>query len=357
MCDVHRFVCSALVASGLLGCTGIESGLPDGQATGLLPSPDGGVMEATFEVDGDDVIYQGDILFSRSEVEALNQDGIVNTRMVQSTAQRKWPNGVVPYEFAPDFKAKKAALKAMSHWEKKTPIRFVQRTNEKHGLRFINSKKENLSLAYFGFNGTVREVKIWHEHGPDTVMHELGHAVASMMHTHTRFDRDDHIKINWDNIEKEHRHNFDVHSHKKNAYRVYISSTRPEYDLVSIMNYYPYAFAIDRKIKTITYLDKEPKNVGNETELSEGDIAFISDMYNGRLLPVDGNLPPGEVADHCGVVMEEVRADASGSCASVIDFAKDATVVREEPLVRCEQTYKTCIRATARPSCKSPACR
>ena len=352
----------ALVASCATGAsTGCESneGLAEGAVSGFLPDGHGGVMETTFVVDGDDVIYQGDILFSRDEVEELNfaySETDVQTSFVQSRDNMKWPGGIVPYELSKDLKAKKAVMAAIKYWEAKTPVRFVARTNEVYGLRFENSDRKNVSTAYYGFNGKVREVRIWEGHGADTVMHELGHAVAAMMHTHTRFDRDKYVKIIWDNIKEDDKSNFKLRSGGLAPFAVYISSTRPDYDLYSIMNYHPYAFAKDKTKKTIKYLGSEPKGVGSETKLSEGDIALITDMYTDKLLAIWGNVSAVQVAEYCHNSMAEVVAGNSTCEQALRSPDGGVSEVEESQYATCSQIFISCVQLTNLNVCNKSDC-
>ncbi|XP_067118933.1 astacin-like metalloprotease toxin 5 [Centruroides vittatus] len=88
----------------------------------------------------------------------------------------------------------------MMHFERYTCVRFVQRTNEKNYVRIFkgpgcfskvgrNKGEQVLSLAKGCWN-----------HG--TIVHELNHVVG-FYHEQNRPDRDEYLKVFWENIEQD----------------------------------------------------------------------------------------------------------------------------------------------------------
>ena len=72
-------------------------------------------------------------------------------------------------------------------------------------------------------------------YSPGTIVHEFIHAIG-FYHEHTRPDRDRYVKIHWQNIEKDDKHNFDEVS------RNWLMG-RTKYDGKSIMHYNAYDFS------------------------------------------------------------------------------------------------------------------
>ena len=66
-----------------------------------------------------------------------------------------------------------------------------------------------------------------------TVLHELGHAIG-FWHEQSRPDRDDYIKIIWENVDPNYAANFDKYSYYE------IDSREVTYDYKSIMHYSQY---------------------------------------------------------------------------------------------------------------------
>lgn len=108
--------------------------------------------------------------------------------------------------------------------------------------------------------------------------HEVGHAIG-LFHEHTRSDRDQYIRIQWDNIKDErYKNNFKLYPHH--------NATRSiEYDFQSVMHYPLDAFAKERGQDTIAVQDtiRLPeciKNIGQRGSLSYKDMLRVNKMYN-----------------------------------------------------------------------------
>ncbi|MBX3230583.1 MAG: hypothetical protein KIT84_00085 [Labilithrix sp.] len=100
-------------------------------------------------------------------------------------------------------------------------------------------------------------------------IHEIGHAMG-LFHEQTRHDRDEWVKIMWENIQPENRFNFEKHS-------LVVGADIGPYDFQSIMHYGPRAFSSNGK-DTIVALDGT-QFVEQRQGLSDGDLAGIRAMY------------------------------------------------------------------------------
>lgn len=100
-------------------------------------------------------------------------------------------------------------------------------------------------------------------------IHEIGHAMG-LFHEQTRHDRDEWVKILWENIEPANRFNFEKHSRT-------VGADIGPYDFKSIMHYGPKAFSANGK-ETIVALDGT-QFVEQREGLSDGDLAGIRAMY------------------------------------------------------------------------------
>jgi len=77
-----------------------------------------------------------------------------------------------------------------------------------------------------------------------TIIHELVHALG-FTHEQNRHDRDEFVRIHWDNIKEEYHENFRLRSEEEAAtYGI-------PYDYNSIMHYSDTAWAIDKEYYTI----------------------------------------------------------------------------------------------------------
>lgn len=99
-------------------------------------------------------------------------------------------------------------------------------------------------------------------------MHSLG-----FWHEHSRIDRDDHIRIKWENILPGMKSQFDVISGA-------LQDTLGEnYDYRSIMHYDSTAFSKNGQNTIETMVDGFTGIIGSATDLSELDIVKISKLY------------------------------------------------------------------------------
>jgi len=103
-----------------------------------------------------------------------------------------------------------------------------------------------------------------------TAVHELGHALG-MAHEQARPDRDQHVKIHFNNIPEDMRDNF---AKDKKGY------TGQKYDLLSVMHYDRFAFAKDETKPTIDFLGiGANEGLGQRIGLSKFDVGQVVAMY------------------------------------------------------------------------------
>jgi len=103
------------------------------------------------------------------------------------------------------------------------------------------------------------------------MIHEIGHALG-LLHEHTRPDRDNFVSINWDNINPEKTHNFDI-----------LDNAIPlgDYDYDSIMHYGTHFFSAQGG-QTITPLQNVSGVVGQREFISPGDANAIRTLYESE---------------------------------------------------------------------------
>ena len=211
------------------------------------------------------ILIEGDILVPET-----------STRGLFTTAW--WGNGVVPYEFNGNVSTANRALsiEAMAEWEAVATLFFQPRNGESNYIYIQDHAELNNSMVGMQDGGQVVNIHNWDKF---IIVHELGHAIG-LWHEHSRADRNTYITINWDQIEEDTEHNFDIHSE---GYML------GPYNFDSIMHYHQCAFSTCAECwndpvncRTITvnpnwsYMQDE---IGQRTHLSSLDGITMSLMY------------------------------------------------------------------------------
>ena len=112
------------------------------------------------------------------------------------------------------------------------------------------------------------------------VLHEMMHAIG-FYHEQRRYDRDEWVKIHYDNIDPDLEHNFDIRelSVMDNTEKDFITSTK--YDYCSIMHYWATAASKPEGSITIERKYQYPKcKMGTATTFSKYDLEKIKKRYN-----------------------------------------------------------------------------
>lgn len=223
------------------------------------------------QIDGYAVV-EGDILIGKLAV--LSKPSAL---ILSKIGGDLWPNGVVPFELSENLPLnnKLAALQAIVHWQQNTHVEFVELTSKNRDaypdyISFVPANGTTCA-SYVGKQKGKQEINLSPRCNTMTTVHEIGHALG-LWHEQSRADRDAYIRILWENIEEDHRYNFDQHINEGIDFG--------EYDYQSIMHYNAYAFSKNGR-KTIVPLMDNIK-IGQREQLSAKDIAAVNSMYPGE---------------------------------------------------------------------------
>ena len=163
----------------------------------------------------------------------------------------------------------------MKDIEKYTCVKFNRMKSQKDFIYIYSGEKCCSKLGKIGGkqNLSLKKTSCL-KHG--TIMHELIHALG-FDHMQNRIDRDEKVKIMWDNIPKEKFHNFLKVNPKK------FKNFGNSYDFHSVMHYDAKAFSKNGK-KTIVVKNKNNRNIiGQRLRLSKGDAKRINTMYECKM--------------------------------------------------------------------------
>ncbi|XP_024945655.1 astacin isoform X2 [Cephus cinctus] len=210
-------------------------------------------------------LYEGDIMLHPDEPDTKN--GLLD-------ATAKWPGGVVPYYIQEDdFDQDEITLikKSIEEYHEKTCLKFrrYKETDEDY-LTIQGSQSGCWSLVGRHGKGQVLNLQTPGCVHRGVVVHEVMHALG-FYHQQSAADRDEWVKIHWDNIQTGKEHNFNKYDSDT------VTDYGIGYDYKSIMHYSAHAFSKNGE-PTISPI-KEKVEIGQRKGLSEKDVAKVQFMY------------------------------------------------------------------------------
>ncbi|XP_024119755.1 zinc metalloproteinase nas-13 isoform X1 [Oryzias melastigma] len=176
-----------------------------------------------------------------------------------------WTDGIIPYTISVELANRRSEIEeAFAMIMRATCIRFQERTYENN---YLDIKDGDGCASYVGCSGGAQPVYFGSTCSAGNLCHELVHAVG-MYHEHTRFDRDQFIKVVWDNIKPGKQGNFDVKMG---------NTLNLPYDFGSIMHYGMSYFSKDGNP---TIVPNQGVDIGQRKYLSRLDIQKINSLYH-----------------------------------------------------------------------------
>lgn len=225
------------------------------------------------QLNGQDIMYerkngmnffQGDIVLSDkqlSEGNEFNKGGASYSR---------WPGGKIYYTIASNMGSINVNKinSAISEYNNKTNTQWIYRTNQSNYVEFIfGSSTGSDGWAHIGYQGGKQTISLDQYISVGSVIHEMGHTVG-LYHEHTRKDRDQYVKILWNNIQSGQSYNFNIYSSGTDI---------GPFNINSVMMYWPTSYSKNGQ-PTITRADNSNFTY-NRTGFTTGDINTINTMY------------------------------------------------------------------------------
>lgn len=218
--------------------------------------------------------FEGDIKLTTMQRDYLN-DHTATKRALISDVTKLWPHGTLPYVVDDGLSdiSKGYIKSAMKEWEKNTCVRFSERKNQIDHLKFVY---EGGCSSYVGRIGGEQTISIGSTDGSTVcrhgnIVHEIAHSLG-YFHEHSRPDRDEYVKVLWDNIRPEFKKNFNKEDGDT------INSRGVKYDYSSVMHYGAFFFTSSAGSKTLE--TKEAADIGQRIGLSALDIDQANLLYS-----------------------------------------------------------------------------
>ncbi|XP_054900514.1 meprin A subunit alpha [Poeciliopsis prolifica] len=196
-----------------------------------------------------------------------------------------------------DLNAKGVILQAFEEYRLRSCVDFKPYEGESTYISFV---KLSGCWSYVGDDGTGQNVSIGARCDTKAIVeHELLHALG-FYHEQSRSDRDDYVKIWWDEIEEGKGHNFNKYEDD------FITDLNTPYDYESIMHYRPFSFNKNESIPTITTTIPYFNNViGQRLDFSEVDITRLNRMYDCAETHTLLDQCSFELINICGMIQNE----------------------------------------------------
>ncbi|KAF7648696.1 hypothetical protein LDENG_00153000, partial [Lucifuga dentata] len=169
------------------------------------------------------------------------------------------------------LKAKGVILQASEHFRLKSCIDFRPRQSEEY---YISLRKNRGCYSYVSKTikgGQVVSIGERCSHLA-TVEHELFH-VLGFYHEQSRYDRDEHVTIIWENINEKFKSNF--RKLLSRSSRTFNTS----YDYLSVLHYSKYAFSKTSGLTITTKLPQYQNKIGQRMEMSSTDVYKLNRHY------------------------------------------------------------------------------
>ncbi|UKB80475.1 M12 family metallopeptidase [Chryseobacterium sp. MEBOG07] len=221
-------------------------------------------QEITYERKNGLNFFQGDMVISDkqlSESSELNKGGASFSR---------WPGGKIYYTVASNMGSINAnkITSAVNEYNSKTNAQWIPRTNQTNYVEFIfGSSSGSDGWAHIGYQGGKQNVSLDQYISVGSVIHEMGHSVG-LYHEHTRKDRDQYVKILWNNIQDGQAYNFNIYNSGTDI---------GPFNINSVMMYWPTSYSKNGQ-PTITRANNTSFTY-NRTGFTTGDINTINAMY------------------------------------------------------------------------------
>lgn len=216
----------------------------------------------------DYALAHGDIIVGTyDEVIEMERQG----KLPEISPPQKWQGGIIPYTISRDYPNPERIERVLNYIQENSPVRFVEaQEQDQNYVRFELGEEHCFSAL--GQQGGVQKVILRPSCYEREIAHEVMHTLG-FLHEQNRKDRDQYLKVHWDNIQEDYTEQF------KKIPKGIIPIETTEFDFMSTMLYPSFAFSLSPSLPTMTTHDGQIYQTG-QNWLSEGDLEKIKTFYS-----------------------------------------------------------------------------
>lgn len=260
---VATIMITAALAALTAGAADALTRFPEG-GTGVTPAVKALLAKAA---PGEKTVRIGDMVF---RTETLAKSGYTGD---------PWPEGLVFYEFDESVTSyqRDQWRTAAAVWSDVADLTFIEGEGPAPYYAVIHVSEQDGNWSEVGIQIFGQEMSIVSWDSLYRIAHEICHALG-FVHEQSRPDRDQYVQINWDNIDEDKWHDFEIRD---------ADMLTGYYDFDSVMHYGPCDFVWDYLTCPPDYsITVLPPNdvywqtqIGQREHLSAGDIIGMGIVY------------------------------------------------------------------------------
>ncbi len=278
--DFRRYILIAF-SIVLISACGKKPGL-EGQAAApsdgcaMVEGPNFSNFKACYKDMDGLAVFQGDIVLGSVEQLQMRTavDSDAATSLSSHEKDRFWPSSLIPYTVEGGLSLS-AIITAQTDLTVRAGIIFVPRSIQTDYIAYVPTSDPAIcGLSHIGRQGGRQEVKIGINCQNDrTIQHETMHALG-FWHEQSRPDRDDHIRIRWENVKDRFLSDFDK--------MPVLAEGLGAYDFASVMHYRRNAFSMNGDDTIQADTEAHNAQIGTGTKASDGDILGLKAIYGSE---------------------------------------------------------------------------
>ena len=243
--------------------------LPEEEVAIHLQDTNGDLIITSVSVVDDLIIAHCDIIVGRIDIMDDFLERARTGKPIVMPLPKLWDEATIPYLINSDVKNIAEVKAAIETINKITNFKWIPKNKEES---FVHFKKGALHCySPLGKIGGEQSISLSESCTTGSIMHEMLHTMG-LLHEQNREDRDEHIRILWENIDAKNHLQFQKIANGS------LDLEKHPFDFKSLMLYTQNAFSKYEGDFTIVRVDGDTYFPGKDS-LSTGDLKKLSDLY------------------------------------------------------------------------------